>query len=250
MKCRRTPSNLSESTHRQLNAYCLAATAAGVGVLALAQHAEARVVYTPANTVLLPDQKFGLDLNHDGINDLRLSIAVGGTSVVLEVAPWAYYSRVNGVCGTNFLASALRPGVRVGGLTPPPLSRGKLMAGWSTSRGPIGHWVDVKNRYLGLWFAIKGKTHYGWARLNVEVKEYEIIATLTGYAYETIANKPIVTGKTKGSDEGSGVCGKPNPAAFTTPGTEPATLGQLALGAPGLSIWRRKESGGVTGSSS
>lgn len=211
-------------------------------MLALAQHAEARVVYTPANTILLPDQRFGLDINHDGINDFRLSIAVGGTSVALEVAPWGYYSRVNGVCGTNFLASALPPGVRIKIVAPPPLSRGKLMAGWSTSRGPGGHWVDVRNRYLGLWFVIKGKTHFGWARLNVEVKTYEIIATLTGYAYETIANKPIVTGKTNGSDEGIGVGGQPSHAALTMPGTEPASLGLLALGAPGLSIRRTNAS--------
>jgi hypothetical protein len=47
-----------------------------------------------------------------------------------------------------------------------------------------GPWVNVKDRYLGLKFQIKGNTHYGWARLNVKVSKTTITATLTGYAYE------------------------------------------------------------------
>jgi hypothetical protein len=41
----RVPSQLPESLHKQVNAYALAASAAGVGVLALAQPAEARIIY-------------------------------------------------------------------------------------------------------------------------------------------------------------------------------------------------------------
>ncbi len=39
----RTPSRLSDSLHHRLNMYALAASAAGVGVLALAQPAEAEI---------------------------------------------------------------------------------------------------------------------------------------------------------------------------------------------------------------
>ena len=67
-----------------------------------------------------------------------------------------------------------------------------------------------------------------------------IQATLTGYAYETIPNRPIITGKTKGPDESSGD-GLPE-ATLSTPAPEATTLGLLAMGAPGLSIWRREES--------
>ena len=42
----RTPSRLSDSVHRQLNMYALAASAAGVGMLALAQPAQAEIIYT------------------------------------------------------------------------------------------------------------------------------------------------------------------------------------------------------------
>ena len=86
----------------------------------------------------------------------------------------------------------------------------------------LGPWVNglkgkgVKNRYLGVKFKIKGKYHYGWARMSVTCRGKPAIApTLTGYAYETIANKAIIAGKTKGPD------------VVTMP---PDTLGSLAWG--------------------
>ena len=65
-----------------------------------------------------------------------------------------------------------------------------------------GPWDDVKNRYLGFKFQIKGKIHYGWARLNVTGSGLgTIVATMTGYAYETIAQKAIVAGETDGAED-------------------------------------------------
>src|SRR5208337_4365554 len=65
----KTPSKLSDSVHHQLSMYALAASAAGVGMLALAQPAEAKIIYTPANENIGPTTY--LDLNHDGINDFK-----------------------------------------------------------------------------------------------------------------------------------------------------------------------------------
>jgi hypothetical protein len=65
---------------------------------------------------------------------------------------------------------------------------------------------------------------------------------LAGYAYEAIPNKSI-TGKTKGLGELSNVA-QPSPAALHAPTHQPASLGLLAMGAPALSIWRRKEFAG------
>ena len=86
---------------------------------------------------------------------------------------------------------------------------------------------NVSNRYLGLKFTINGKTHYGWARLNVSFQINQgrgtLKATLTGYAYETIPNKAIVAGRTKGPDVVT---------------LEPASLGHLARGASAIPAWR------------
>jgi len=65
-------------------------------------------------------------------------------------------------------------------------------------------------------------------------------ATLTGYAYETIPNQPIITGPTKGPEDGSV---EAPIASLTAPTPDPATLGLLAMGSPGLSVWRREEQG-------
>ena len=97
-------------------------------------------------------------------------------------------------------------------------------------------WCDVKNRYLGFRFKILGKIHYGW-RLSTN-KGGGFTATLIGYAYETIPGKAIIAGKTKGPDDDD----QPAPASLKAPPVRPVTLGTLALGAPGLSIWRREES--------
>jgi hypothetical protein len=82
-----------------------------------------------------------------------------------------------------------------------------------------GAWANggngVRNRYIGIRFTIKNQIHYGWARISVS--KWPFATTLTGYAYETIPNKPIIAGKTKGPDVV----------------VAPATLGDLAAGASG-----------------
>ena len=143
------------------------------------------------------------------------------------------------------LESALNPGARVGPKSRLKKGTGALVeavfSSGDLSTTVFGPWQNVKNRYLGLKFKINDETHYGWARLNVELSKTEITATLTGYAYETIPNKPIIAGQTKGPDAGEN--DGPD-ASLTNPIPDipqPASLGALALGAPGLSIWRRRE---------
>jgi|HubBroStandDraft_6_1064221.scaffolds.fasta_scaffold489021_1 hypothetical protein len=58
-------------------------------------------------------------------------------------------------------------------------------------------------------------------------------AVLTGYAYETIPNRPIVTGQTKGPHDAS--VDESN-AALTPRTPKPATLGALALGARSITV--------------
>src|SRR5580692_2332047 len=63
---------ISDSLNRQLNAYALAASAAGVSVLALARASEAKVVYTETHQVTRARVPLYIDLNHDGIKDFVL----------------------------------------------------------------------------------------------------------------------------------------------------------------------------------
>jgi hypothetical protein len=98
-----------------------------------------------------------------------------------------------------------------------------------------GKWTKANDRYLGLKFEIKGKFHYGWARLNVRAGEANITATLTGYAYETVANRSIQAGETKGDD-------MPAEPGVTAPGgaaLSHTSLGALALGASDAPVGRQ-----------
>jgi hypothetical protein len=232
----RTSFRFSYSVHHQLNMYALAASAAGVAVLALAPSSEAKVVYTKVHHWLYPpNSHYRLDLNHDGITDFvfsdiscngscessaggALSIAPRGKNAVMV----AYQTSFRG----SFFASALPAGVKIQANNRFKVDQAKMAATW---RGPVssgrsGRWLNVNNRYLGLRFSIKGKTHYGWARLDVSCGSSEWCNGLvTGYAYETIPNKPIVTGKTKGPDVII---------------VQPVSLGHLAAGASAIPAWR------------
>ena len=239
----RKTANLSESNHQQLNMYALAASAAGVGALCLTHAAEAKVVYTPANVKIV--QNSGLvrfDLNHDGIADFGLinsfssaSSSRGGRLRVVELRQaneiWGVYSSQNILC-----AAALPKGTKVGPKGQFAYQRAGLVMAASDFHYKYGPWLHLKEAYLGLKFVVKGKTHFGWARVKLSVANQSITATLTGYAYETIPGKAIVAGATEGPDDAEPT------AALSSHTPEPATLGALALGAPGLSIWRRKES--------
>src|SRR6202050_5817601 len=68
----RTTFKISDSLTRQLNAYALAASAAGVSVLALARASEAKVVYTETHQVTRARVPLYIDLNHDGIKDFAV----------------------------------------------------------------------------------------------------------------------------------------------------------------------------------
>jgi hypothetical protein len=246
----RSVSNLPEPITQRLNVYALAAGAAGVGMLASAHPAQAKIVYTPANIPIVQNAgPVELDLNHDGIGDFQLSNVYtterkrqpeGFHQSSLAVYPIQPSNRVRAVESNGaFEAAALRKGKNVGPHSPfQPAQSAMVMvacAGGTSGGGCGGAWLKVKHGYLGFKFVIKGKIHFGWARVRLSG---ESSPTITGYAYETIANKRIVTGQKNRRDE----TGPNQTASLSAPAIQTATLGRLAMGAPGLSIWRREES--------
>jgi hypothetical protein len=207
----RIASVLADHIDQRLTAYALAASAAGVAVLALAPRSEAKIIYRNIHHVIGRNASYALDLNHDGKTDFTIQNVEGGGTCTTDLCN-PYFAKLaaqptagNGAAGF-VIASApwvfdLKAGARIG---PSQYFRGSLLAtangypGSASSKN--GSWVNVKNRYLGLKFKIDGKIHYGWARLSVQVQNFSITATLTGYAYETIPNKPIIAGETTGQD--------------------------------------------------
>jgi hypothetical protein len=218
----KTISHSANSLSRRLDLYALAAGAAGVGIVALAEPAHSQIVYTPAQSRIYWNEVVPLDLNHDGQEDFLFSnVAKAGHGYKLDqltVIP----SGMNQILVLGHTTSALPAGVNVG-----PVASfsgdSRLMvfadAALDTSDVCRGQWKNANPRYLGLRFSIDGEAHFGWARLNAECRGYEANAVLTGYAYETVAGKAIVTGQTQ---ETKAVSSSP----------EPASLGALAASLP------------------
>jgi hypothetical protein len=249
---------LSSSVQNLLNSYALVASAAGVGALALAQPAEAEIVYTPANVQVQVGTPYPLDLNHDRVVDFFLfrygGCEVGCTEYIAAChKPWLNTGENISICtstadtknkvneirittaggaaalraGANIqkgdrFAGAHIPGVRMGTVIFPSNTQPDSTTQW---RNP---WMNdgkgVKNAYLGIKFEIDGEFHYGWARLTVTTEQKKFnptfTVTLTGYAYETVAGQGIVAGATSGPD-----------VVALPPERDAGTLGNLAAGA-------------------
>jgi hypothetical protein len=228
---------LSTPLLRRLNSYALAATASCVGLFTSAEMLQAEVVYTPANTPIEPGDTIQLDLNHDGIPDftftdfVHLATCTLCTSyAALSVGPAQSPNRVWGHrLYSAARASALPSGFLVGPKGQFSIPGNEQMVVESISAACSAGWGEVTNRYLAFEFAVNGEAHFGWARLNVHCVGLGVYATLTGYAYETEPNRPAITGLPQID---------PGPQAeFDSTGY--ATLGKLALGADGLSSWRK-----------
>jgi len=245
----------------RLLAYTGAAAAAGVSVLALCGPVDAKVVYIPANQDIWANGGF-LDLNNDGTVDFQLNrrtytfhteqVAGGGSS-------WFFTPVGNNAMRGKGTASALPSSVLLGpdrlDFNTESQRAGFIAAGFAgkyltqlqrtfySTRGPFANNGD---RYLGCQFLIQGEIHYGWARLNIAVHAkngVRITGTLTGYAYETIPNTPIFTGREFGDelgDDHSDAQSDSQPAVeqHTAKESTAGTLGHLAVGAPGLGAWR------------
>lgn len=187
---------LSANVDKKLLGYAAAAAAA---LVAGSTNASAELIYTPANVVIGPNSEYLFDIDGDGTADLKFvnnadlprfaSLSVqrfgpGDGSVVV-----AHFTQ----------AVALYAGSSIG--------TRRQFNGYVTSfsGGPgmafyvygnvSGYWANATKRYLGFRFRINNEFHYGWARLNVRVDGKNITARLTGYAYETVANKRIRAGQ-------------------------------------------------------
>src|SRR3984957_13816249 len=153
--------SLSESVHQRINAYAIAAGAAGVGVLALAQPVEAKIVYTPTHDVIGKNRGYNLDINLDKIADFILVNTHGCNTDycidALSVIP-AGGNGVEGVRGFLSIpyASALKHGAQIG---PKAHFSGRLMASSQSGQGSLGRWLNVTNGYLGLKYQYVARTN-------------------------------------------------------------------------------------------
>jgi hypothetical protein len=207
----------------RLNSYAIAAGAAGISLLALATPSAAEIIYTKVHQVIGANTSYGVDFNHDGTVDLTIGNKTehscgtfcGSNGSLAAVLPGS-----NQVVADIYGAVAMKAGMRIG--PGDPFKVDTQLMGYGNFLGPFpnGSWINVNSRYLGVKFTINGETHYGWARLTVQVKlPIFFTATLTGYAFETVPNKSIIAGQTREAND------EAEPPELST-----GTLGRLALG--------------------
>jgi hypothetical protein len=216
------PRAMNAQLNKRLLAY---AAMAGAGVAGSAVVADAKVVYTPVHKDINLD--YYLDLNGDGIPDFHFHSSYLSGLGQLQVIGERTANRAVGirrVCYFNSLAAApLKAGVVI--RTDAKFSsKANCMIGLAdfSSNGP---WREVPDHYLGFEFVINGQEHFAWARITGnEWFCCNALARITGYAYETIPGKAIVAGDTGQTEESRAIAG---------------TLGSLALGAPGIELWRK-----------
>jgi hypothetical protein len=230
---------LSSLLNDRLHLYSLAASATGLSLLALSTPAQAEVIFTPTN-VTLTNGQLPIDLNHDGASDFTLNNKLEGTCCRrLEIIPSFRGSSQNGVAGVYLFADALPTGAPIG--HEQLFLHGHMAMASASDVGSSfivgGPFANKTERFVGLQFIIRGETHYGWLRFSIVKAGFNggsptISAILTGYAYETIVNKPLTAGET--GNDATRIESAPRGSAKL----QPASLALLAGGSLGLSTWR------------
>ena len=246
-----TPASLSESLHRQLQLYALAASAAGIAVSS-PPTAQAEIVYTPTHVRMgQVDGFYPIDLDGDGVVDLGIWLPASCSSGACAFTMIAYPNSGVGdavMVNRHGLTKALHFGAEIG-TSGRFVPTDRTMGGWDQIRhgsntwtsGWVGPWanngIGVKRHYVGLKFNINNEVHFGWARISFVVTgKGKFFGLLTGYAYETIPNQGLKAGQTRSTAEAT----KTMSSAVIRPTLKTPTLGQLAAGARAISAWRAK----------
>jgi len=230
---RKGASLLDEVLERRMLLYVLAAGTALSGASA----AQAKVVFTPSNAVLVgPYSVLQIDLDNDGVTDFVLaedSVSISTSTVKTRKHPDGFsFFHVIGV-----YSPVTSDGVEVQSGLPEALIRGSQIRGKGVfansgllasagSRRAFGNFLNIIHRFLGVRFLINGEAHYGWIGFR---RCNGFAASLVGWAYETEPDKPILAG-----DRGEGA----GSASVYSP--ESTSLQLLALGHTGIANRQRR----------
>lgn len=225
--------NVNSKLEQSLLSYAAVAAAAGVSLLALSTPSAAEVIFTPAHRTIKMNGTGALDLNNDGTVDFKVTAAFFNSN------QWPHGSvNISAIGSNEFVidskgfAAVLSPGNPISSAAALQGGTAEMVGAnlvslthfytYCSYRGP---WRSVPNRFVGLALNVAGQKHFGWARFTVLGGCAGTDVLLSGYAYETIPNQPILAGQKSGSDTASvqGVQSAPRAG----------TLGHLALGAAG-----------------
>jgi hypothetical protein len=252
----KTAAPLSDALSQRLNAYALAAGAAGVAMLTCAAPAEAAPVCKTVGAQLTRTSTFPLYLINPAIPAFNIAQGTNATfrsGTLTGIGTIFWWNRgffTPNTAGANVLlddnrlpadvaaGAEIGPGGNFGKGTSYGLlftyGKGQLsFTGGGTKLRHVGNLNLTQNNYVGLQFTEAGAVHYGWARLAITFQDggsdvKHAVTNILGLGYESTPNAAI--------DAGS--CGAGEQASANAPSASSASsgasLGILALGSAGM----------------
>ncbi len=277
----KTPRELPEHLRQRLNGYALAAGAAGVAILACSVPVDAAPVCKKLHIDLVGTGTYALNPAHQRVPPFNIAETYNNVSSLLGgswnrgffIPNWA---GAMPLLGASNLPADVRSGASIGprGNFAKGPSYGMLFT-YGIGKGTVNHHKGNLQfgqfNYIGFKFGVAGESHYGWVRMNVtfEARADGKMGTMhiREYGYETAPKTAIHAGQCSATGQASEPTAEPNhsatampkttskpqrrgvissiqrpiPPALRVPTTDASMLGLLALGAPGLSIWRRED---------
>jgi hypothetical protein len=232
----------------KLNAYALAAGAAGVAALACAMPAEGTPICKTTSAELAQTTSVPLSPTGRGVAPFNIAQSTNSTFrsfTTTGVGTWMWWNRgfftPNSAGATVLLSNGIPADVASGAEIGPggqfgkgssygllfTYGRGRYSAhGGGTKLNHKGNLSLVQDSFIGFQFSEANQVHYGWARLHVSFvggpnRKHTIIHVL-GVGYEDAANTAIAAGSCTGAEQSG--------AATSSQSSRGSSLGMLALG--------------------
>jgi hypothetical protein len=247
----KTKTTISNSLKKRLKAYSMTAGAVAAGITSV----NAQIDYTDIDpdTMASNTDTVQLDLNNDGVSDFVLvassnSVSSGALNVYRNfIAPLNNNQVVGSSSSSYFYPYAIQSADTIdgdrsfnGGSNFQTLGWDYFSASATSAAYTYGNIrVNGGDAYIGLQLEVNGNTHYGWARISLDLGG---TLTLKDYAYEQTACLGIEAGATTG-----GVTGPIAPEASNIEGYDGRNTGtgldldfsfDVAISADGVSEYR------------
>lgn len=253
----KAPAQFPEPLSQRLNAYALAAGAAGVAVLACTMPAEAAPVCKTLSAQLTRTSTFPLYLIDPAVPAFNIAQGTNATfrsGSLTGVGTIFWWNRgffTPNTAGANVLLDGNRlpadvvagaeigPGGNFGKGTSYGLlftyGKGQVsFVGGGTKLRHAGNFNLTQSNYIGLQFTEAGAVHYGWARLAIGFQDggsdvKHAVTHIFGYGYESTPNTTIGAGSCSGAEQAHADVHDSSALIYRG-----ASLGMLALGSAGV----------------
>jgi|GEM_PF-4371501 len=235
----RESANLAEPLVRHLNAYRLAASAAGVAMLACTTPANASPVCGTLTLTFSATETFAFNPAHQKVAPFNIAqtyneLSSHTNSRIIRAFFTPNTPDAKPLLNANKFPAYVASGANIGpgGHFGTAKSYGLLFQ-YNYSNRIKGPFSSGQVGYVGFEFTESAQTHYGWVRVQMVRGGFRNYPSLTvsEYGYESSPNTAIA------ADNCVAAAASAKPASTKAPGS--ASLGLLASGAQGISAWRR-----------